>query len=458
MPAPAARPSPAAPADAGRDASNFQDYVDAASDTREADEGARAGAKPRRRADRESKSDEGAPQAVAAPISPPEAPAQPLILQVVASVTPQAPAAEAQATTTPTTQAAPVQAAAPVTAPAPQPGAPATPPKTDTQPVAPPVAAANAAAANRKTPAAEAHSTPQAPEQTADADAPAPQAIVQNTPAPTPAQIVQAPAAPAALISATAKAPVTPNTPEIAALLSANEQNGAPKPQVPLVEGKTKAAPQDGKKTPLAPASTPSAAPTQSNANDIARSVANMIAPDAQQAAPAPAAPPAAQPIGLAQAGAMQQPQTALETAAKQATPVPAQIGREIIRRFNGESTSFTLRLDPAELGRVDVRLEVSRDHRVTAVVQADNPQALAELSRGARELEQALQSAGLQLSENGLSFDLSDRRSAFAAQEKSNGGARGVEHAAATPDEPQAVARPIGLEQWRGVRVDLVA
>ncbi|MEJ0058347.1 MAG: flagellar hook-length control protein FliK [Terricaulis sp.] len=215
---------------------------------------------------------------------------------------------------------------------------------------------------------------------------------------------------------------------------------------------------ENGKKAPLTPAPAPNTAPTQSNANEIARNVANLLAPDAQQAAPAPAAPAPAQPIGLVQPGAAQQPQTALETTAKQAAPVQAQIGREIIRRFNGESTSFTLRLDPAELGRVDVRLEVSRDHRVTAVVHADNPQALAELSRNARDLEQALQSAGLQLAENGLSFDLSDRRGAFAAQDKNTSGARGIETATVTPDEPQAIARPIGLEQWRGVRVDLVA
>ncbi|MEZ6022856.1 MAG: flagellar hook-length control protein FliK [Hyphomonadaceae bacterium] len=82
-------------------------------------------------------------------------------------------------------------------------------------------------------------------------------------------------------------------------------------------------------------------------------------------------------------------------------------MGREIIRRFDGGNTSFELRLDPPELGRVEVRLEVSRDHRVTAMIAADSPQALTELARHARELEQTLQAAGLELSDSGLSFDL---------------------------------------------------
>ena len=37
--------------------------------------------------------------------------------------------------------------------------------------------------------------------------------------------------------------------------------------------------------------------------------------------------------------------------------------------------------------------MEVSRDHRVTAVISADSPQALTELARHARDLEQQLQS-----------------------------------------------------------------
>ena len=135
------------------------------------------------------------------------------------------------------------------------------------------------------------------------------------------------------------------------------------------------------------------------------------------------------------------------------------QVSREIVRRFNGESTRFELRLDPPELGRVEVRLEVSRDHRVTVVVGADSPQALVELSRHARELEQALQSAGLELTEDGLSFDLSDRSHDpdDSAPAQSAAAPESVDAAIET-GAAQSSARLLGLQSWRGVRVDLVA
>jgi hypothetical protein len=101
--------------------------------------------------------------------------------------------------------------------------------------------------------------------------------------------------------------------------------------------------------------------------------------------------------------------------------------------------------------------MEVTRDHRVTAVITADNPQALTELARNARELEQQLQSAGLQLSDNGLSFDLRQGSHGGDADQASNGG-RGVGGEETPAEQQQApVARPIGYERWRGVRVDMM-
>jgi hypothetical protein len=139
------------------------------------------------------------------------------------------------------------------------------------------------------------------------------------------------------------------------------------------------------------------------------------------------------------------------------AVPAAAQVAREIVRRFDGDTTQFELRLDPPELGRVDVRLEVSRDHRVTAIVSADNPQALADLARHARDLEQMLQSAGLQLSDNGLAFDL--RQGGERSQEMRDGSGGGVLNdgeADGVSAETPLLARPIGYERWRGVRVDI--
>lgn len=86
-----------------------------------------------------------------------------------------------------------------------------------------------------------------------------------------------------------------------------------------------------------------------------------------------------------------------------------AELGQLIARRFGDGSRSFEIRLDPPELGRVQVRLEIGADRSVQAMLTADKPEALAELQRNARELERALAEAGLDLGENGLGFALNE-------------------------------------------------
>ncbi|MFN7176536.1 MAG: flagellar hook-length control protein FliK [Thermaurantiacus sp.] len=86
-----------------------------------------------------------------------------------------------------------------------------------------------------------------------------------------------------------------------------------------------------------------------------------------------------------------------------------AELGQMIARRFADGSRSFDIRLDPPELGRVQVRLEIGADRSVQAMLTADKPEALAELQRHARELEKALADAGLDLGENGIGFALSE-------------------------------------------------
>lgn len=86
-----------------------------------------------------------------------------------------------------------------------------------------------------------------------------------------------------------------------------------------------------------------------------------------------------------------------------------AELGQMIARRFSDGSRSFDIRLDPPELGRVQVRLEIGADRSVQAMLTADKPEALAELQRHARELEKALADAGLDLGGNGIGFALSE-------------------------------------------------
>lgn len=92
--------------------------------------------------------------------------------------------------------------------------------------------------------------------------------------------------------------------------------------------------------------------------------------------------------------------------AAVSAAPANLVAARIVHAVKNGDS-QFRIRLDPPELGRVDVRLDVASDGAVRAQVVADNRDALDLLQRDARVLERALGDAGLKLDSGSLNFSL---------------------------------------------------
>ena len=70
----------------------------------------------------------------------------------------------------------------------------------------------------------------------------------------------------------------------------------------------------------------------------------------------------------------------------------------------------FEIRLDPAELGRIDVRLEVDRNGQVTSHLTVERPATLDMLRRDAPQLQRALEDAGLKTGDSGLQFSLRDQ------------------------------------------------
>jgi flagellar hook-length control protein FliK len=146
--------------------------------------------------------------------------------------------------------------------------------------------------------------------------------------------------------------------------------------------------------------------------------------------------------------------QQLVQTGAMRATPAMA-VAAMIARRFDGGSTSFELRLDPPELGRVDVKLTVDRDKKVHASIAAEHPQTLADLVRAAREIERALNESGLDLSENGLAFDLAgrdDRADGRADRHRESGtGSSGPP----TEETEQRLAQP-SWRRWGAANIDL--
>ena len=93
------------------------------------------------------------------------------------------------------------------------------------------------------------------------------------------------------------------------------------------------------------------------------------------------------------------------------------------------------IRLHPAELGQIVVKLKLASDGIVKAVVLVDRPETLELMQRDARGLERALQDAGLKTDSGSLSFNLRGE-----SEPGSNGEHDGLEFGAPeTEPEPEA-------------------
>ena len=124
------------------------------------------------------------------------------------------------------------------------------------------------------------------------------------------------------------------------------------------------------------------------------------------------------------QTNALPQPQ-ALPTAttAVPASQLTAAVATSVAVPLNGLAVQiaataqsgrsrFEIRLDPAELGRIDVRLDVDRHGQVTSHLVVEKPETLAMLRQDAPQLQRALEDAGLKTGNNGLQFSLRDQSS----------------------------------------------
>ena len=163
-------------------------------------------------------------------------------------------------------------------------------------------------------------------------------------------------------------------------------------------------------------------------------------------------------------------------TPAQDTTPKPSlvqphtlpMLAAAMMRRISNGMKEFTLRLDPPELGRVDVRLTVGADKKVRAVVSTDRPEALKDLALSARDLTRALQEAGLDLEENGLSFSMNDQGSSQQNRDTNQqqsarliGGTESYETAETAKAEAQApLTNPLSgpVERWQRARIALTA
>jgi flagellar hook-length control protein FliK len=251
-----------------------------------------------------------------------------------------------------------------------------------------------------------------------------------DAPAPSPAQLTEALAvAVAPAVEPVKQAPsadrkteaVTTDTSKgkASALLSAQTDDGksADDPKAPAQDashaqddGQPQAAIADTDKQAIAQAR------GEAPANGHRTSAPDAAAPDASGNATAPTAKSGTDIVQTLAANAPQHNAAATNPA----QPLPQNLSAVAVP-LNGIAVAiagkalegknrFEIRLDPPELGRIEVRLDVNKDGSVTSHLIADRQDTLNLLQRDAASLQRALQDSGLKTADNGLQFSLRDQ------------------------------------------------
>lgn len=94
--------------------------------------------------------------------------------------------------------------------------------------------------------------------------------------------------------------------------------------------------------------------------------------------------------------------------------PATQMVAATITKAGQSDNKMLTLRLDPPDLGRVQVRMELTEDNVVKAIISSEKPQTHMMLQRDAHALERALQDAGLDTKGGSLEFELAEDGSLF--------------------------------------------
>ncbi|MEE2698933.1 MAG: flagellar hook-length control protein FliK [Pseudomonadota bacterium] len=96
-------------------------------------------------------------------------------------------------------------------------------------------------------------------------------------------------------------------------------------------------------------------------------------------------------------------------------TEKPAATGRSMVEQISVKVTKaleagidkINIQLRPAHMGRVEVKLEMSQDNRLSAMVVVDNRETLENLKNDSRALQRSLLEAGLNTDSGDLNFSL---------------------------------------------------
>jgi hypothetical protein len=161
---------------------------------------------------------------------------------------------------------------------------------------------------------------------------------------------------------------------------------------------------QAGADTTLADAPVPTSADAAAGAN--ASAAAGLQVTDSTTTQSTSVAPEAA-------TTALSQPVPA------QVLPAYEQVAINLRQAAQTGTDRIEIQLKPASLGAIHVKLDVTHDGHVSAVISADRSDTLNALRQNSSGLEQALRDAGLQTNSGSLSFNLRGDAQSFAQNQQ---------------------------------------
>lgn len=273
-------------------------------------------------------------------------------------------------------------------------------------------------------------------------------------------QIVEISAAILAALGGTAKAKATPETADPAVALAAAapvaEEPGKVKAKAPRTAHR-----RDGAEAVKADASlkpdvqSPDAKP-KADVQAAASAPQPRAADAAAPATPAAAIPISADPLPQAIAAEAQVSEARIPLASREAAQagIAAPILAMRVITKDGVAKSIEIRLDPAELGQVDVKLTTGHDGKLQAVLSAESAEAFELLKKDSGALESALREAGIDLEDGAITFALNDSGADQSHQREAAYGGAGARRDAATSELSAAAAAD--TTSWRNGVIDI--
>jgi flagellar hook-length control protein FliK len=95
-------------------------------------------------------------------------------------------------------------------------------------------------------------------------------------------------------------------------------------------------------------------------------------------------------------------------TVTSNGTQLPThQLALTVATEARAGTRRFEIRLDPPEMGRIDIKLEMQADGSIRSMMTVERPETFDALNRDARQLERLLAQSGLKLDEGGLQLSM---------------------------------------------------